>query len=384
MKKIFLLFTLLIATRMWAQQDLEVINIEHPALQAYMADSTYYYNDDIDVSVITKYADKNRYGTNLDRPQGKTITWTPEASVSDIKEIRITLSEHKDMSNAIICNTVENDVSSYTISNLFPNRTYYYKAEEFRYDGSVKLLTQGAFRTIGQVRMMRVEGAHNVRDIGGWPTQFGVPIKYGILYRSGHMDKVSPAGYHEFVENMGVTAELDLRGLLRNEPHLKHSMLGDTVQFMRIPADSYALGSQREVYARCLNWIIARMKEGRSVNWHCGVGCDRCGTLSFLIEGVLGVSEVDLCRDYELSCFRGYKRPRSHVGFRKVLPFIKKQGPEDDLAQCFYNYWVDCGVSKENLEYLRETMLDMGKNPIPSTEGGSKEGKTNPSTHSIE
>ena len=358
-KKIFLVISsLLVASLLRAQIDLEVINIEHPALQAYMADSTYHYNDSIDVTVITKYANKELYGTHLDRPQGKTLTWTPTTAANKIAEIRITLSEREDLCDSITCKPSANNVSSYTIRNLFPNRTYYYKAEEIHHDGSVALLAEGAFRTEGQVRMIHVDGASNVRDIGGWNTQFGVPIKYGILYRSGHMDTVSPAGYHDFVENMGVTAELDLRGLFRKEPHLKQSKLSDSIVFTRIVADSYALSSQREVYARCLNWIIERLKEGRIVNWHCGVGCDRCGTLSFLIEGVLGMNEIDLCRDYELSCFRGHKRYRGHVGFRKMLPFIKKQGPEDDLAQCFYNYWIESGVSAENLEYLRSVMLD--------------------------
>lgn len=358
MKKIFILFGLLIASQLWAQSELEVVNIEHAALQAYMADSTYHYNDDIDLTVITKYANREVYGTNLDQPQGKRLSWTRAAEPDEIAEIRITLSENEDLSDSLTYRPSQTDATSYTVHNLFPNRVYYYRAEEYHHDGSVALLEEGAFRTVGQVRMMRVEGASNVRDIGGWQTQFGKRIKYGILYRSGHMDKVSEAGKHDFVRNMGVTAELDLRGLFRREPHLSHSMLSDSVVFTRIVADSYGLSSQRAVYARCLNWIVERLKEGRSVNWHCGVGCDRCGTLSFLIEGVLGVSEVDLCRDYELSCFRGHKRYRGHVGFRKMLPMIKRLGHSDDLAECFYNYWVESGVPALNIEYLRTVMLE--------------------------
>ena len=358
MKKFFIFIGLLTASLMWAQSELEVINIEHTALQAYMADSTYYHNDSVDISVIAKYADREQYGRNLDRPQGKQLTWTPAADTSDIAEIRITLSERKDLRDSITYNPATINATTYTIYNLLPKRTYYYSAEEIHHDGSITQLCEGAFRTDGQVRMMHIEGASNVRDIGGWPTQFGFPVKYGILYRSGHMDNVSEASCHDFVENMGVTAELDLRGLFRKEPHLSHSRLSDSVMFTRIVADSYGLSSQRTIYARCLNWIVERLKEGRAVNWHCGVGCDRCGTLSFLIEGVLGVSEIDLCRDYELSCFRGHKRYRSHKGFRKMLPFIKQQGPEDDLAQCFYNYWVESGVPAINIEYLRTVMLD--------------------------
>ena len=83
---------MLVSCPLWAQTSIEVVNIEHPALQAYLADSTYYFNDDIDVSVIDRYADKELYGPHLDWPQGKTLTWTPVASPDRIAEIRITLS----------------------------------------------------------------------------------------------------------------------------------------------------------------------------------------------------------------------------------------------------------------------------------------------------
>lgn len=348
---------MLVSCPLWAQTSIEVVNIEHPALQAYMADSTYFYYDDCDVSVITQYADSDVYGPHLDWPQGKTITWQRIANVEHITEIRITLSNNLDFTDSLTY-FPDPSATSYTLYNFLPNLTYYYKAEERHLDGTSSLVTSGVFRTVGQVRMMRIEGASNVRDIGGWPTQFGVPIKYGIMYRSGHLDEVSPASNHDFIDNWHLGAELDLRGLFKNEPHLSKSQLREKFPFIRIAVDSYGLESQRKVYVRSLRWIINRLREGKVVDWHCGVGCDRCGTLSFLIEGVLGVSEVDLCRDYELSCFKGHKRPRGHVGFRKVLPFIKKQGPKDDLAQCFYNYWLDSGMTIKELNFLREKMLD--------------------------
>lgn len=356
MKQIILSFIMLVSCPIWAQTSIEVVNIEHPALQAYLADTTYDHNNDIDVSVIARYADKELYGPHLDWPQGKTLTWTPVAPTDRIAEIRITLSEDIDFRDSLTYFPATS-ATTYTIYNFIPNRTYYYKAEERHLDGTTSLLTSGVFRTEGQVRMMRIEGADNVRDIGGWPTQFGVPIKYGKLYRSGHLDEVSPASYHDFVENWQLGAEVDLRGLFKTEPHLSASKLGSKVRFTRVMSDSYALESQRKQYVRSLRWIIFQMRQGKVVDWHCGVGCDRCGTLSFLIEGVLGVSEADLCRDYELSCFRGHKRPRSHVGFRKLLPFIKQQGPADNLAQCFYNYWLDSGMTITELNYLRQEML---------------------------
>ncbi|MCQ2290369.1 MAG: hypothetical protein MJZ63_03720, partial [Muribaculaceae bacterium] len=97
MRKInFLLaFFILASTPLFAQGDIEVVNIENPAVQAYMADSTYYNNSDFRVSVISKYYNKELYGPDLDRPQGKKVTWTPTTAAENISEVRITVSENK-------------------------------------------------------------------------------------------------------------------------------------------------------------------------------------------------------------------------------------------------------------------------------------------------
>lgn len=356
MKKLTILLFLLLHVPMWAQDDIEVVNIENPALQAYMADDTYEQTDDYDVTIVADYADRELYGRELDRPQGKWVEWAPIASVDSLTQVRIRLSMYRDFRNATVHYPSSPQATSYQISNLYPDRLYYYQVEHLQGDSLVALLDEGRFRTIGQVRMIRVDGAHNVRDIGGWPTQFGVPIRYGALYRSGNMDRVTDEGRHEFVKNLGVRAELDLRA----ESRLSSSPLGDEVDFIRLITDSYtgAISSRRHEYVRDLKWIIARLREDKAVNWHCAVGCDRCGTLSFLIEGLLGVGEEDLCRDYELSTFRGHKRWRSHKGFRTMLPWIRSHGGSDDLAECFYNYWREGGMTEEELDFFRGYMLD--------------------------
>lgn len=338
-----------------ASDTLEVVNIMHPMLQAYMQDSTYYHHDSFDTTVIARYYQPEQE-RRLDHPQGKQVSWKRHLSSQDVSQISIWVSEQPDYRRAMTFTTRSVTDTTYVIRNLLPYRHYYYKVVEVAKDSTICTLTDGRFRTTGQVRMVQVDGARNVRDIGGWPTQFGIPIRYGLLYRSGRLDNVTDEGIHQLKVNLGVRAELDLR----KESRLTCSPLGDDVDFICLVTDCYAgyMARGKERLAEDLQWIVARLRENKSVNWHCAVGCDRCGTMSFLIEGLLGVSEVDLCRDYELSCFAGFKRPRSHKGFRTMLPYIKRQGPANDLAQCFYNYWLSAGVSKDDLDYLRSIMLD--------------------------
>lgn len=336
-------------------EQIEVVNIMHPLLQAYMEDSAYYFNANMDTSVIAQYYQPET-GKHLDHPQGKRVEWHPTLTSEQLRKVLISLSETPDYAESQTFYPSLSD-TAYVIKNLFPYRFYYYKVEEISQKNDTLLLVRGVFRTIGQVRMIRVDGVRNVRDIGGWPTQFGIPIRYGLLYRSGHLDKVTQTGIHLFKDNLNVRAELDLR----SESKLKSSPLGKDVSFIRLTSDSYTgyLQKGKKRLGEDVTWIINRLREGKSVDWHCAVGCDRCGTLSFLIEGVLGVSAVDLCRDYELSCFAGHKRYRYHKGFRTMIPWIQHFGPADDLAQCFFNYLLDAGVSRDDLHFLRSIMLDI-------------------------
>lgn len=338
-----------------AQSDIEVINIENPAVQAYMSDSTYYTDDNYTHSVITAYNNEVLYGPNRDWPAGKTVHWTLSTASENIKEVVVVVAEEPDFSNAFTFYPSSLTDTSYTILNNFPDCIYHYKVEEIHNDGSSVVLANGIYRTVGQVRMIQVLNNRNVRDIGGWPTQYGVPVQYGLLYRSGSLERITEAGRHAFVDNLGVMAELDLRA----ESRLTKSKLCDEADYLLLPHEGYMkdLKNHPDYFARDLRWIIGRLQEGKSVDWHCAIGCDRCGTVSFMIEGLLGLSEIDLCRDYELSTFSGYNRPRTPL--KQMINYIKTFGDPDDLAGCFYNYWLAAGMKSEELDFFLGVMLGL-------------------------
>ncbi len=359
MRKISLLLVLFIAFQVVAQDNIEVINIENRAVQDYMADAekTYTANSDYQVSVITKYNNTVKYGKKLYWPQGKLVKWTPSPSTT-IEKIIITASENPDYSDAYTFNPDNKTASSYEIRNLLPNRIYYYKVEEFLTDGSVEEKAHGLFRTKGQVRMIQVRGCSNVRDLGGWETQYGPRVRYGIMFRSGNLDHITSKGIHDFCENLNVRAELDLR---KEAASRTKSPMGADKEYLCIPHGGYlgAIKKRGSNYLQDLKWINERLEDGVSVDWHCAIGCDRCGTLTFLIEGLLGLSELDLCRDYELSTFIfSKKNKRARGSIASMISYIKKCGsPDDDLKTCFYKYWLSIGAKKKDLDYLIHTML---------------------------
>lgn len=355
MKKLAFLFAVLFSLCAWSQNHIEVVNIENPAVQAYMADSTYFYDNNFLNSVVTKYDNEAVYGPNRDWPAGKLVTWQRSTTLDNIADICITVSEENDYSNGFTFYPPSLEDTQYVIRNNFPDCTYFYKVEEIHNDGNIVLLNEGVYRTVGQVRMVQVLNNRNVRDLGGWPTQYGVPVQYGILYRSGSLDRMTPLGRHDFAENLGVMAELDLRG----ESRLTQSKLGADADFLLLPHEGYMkdLKNNPRLFAKDLRWIINRLQEGKSVDWHCAIGCDRCGTVSFMIEGLLGLYAEDLCRDYELSTFSGYKRTRGPL--KQMISYIQEFGEPDDLAGCFYNFWLSIGMKAEELDYFLGYMLGL-------------------------
>lgn len=366
MRNIALFILSLLTLQLWAQTDIEVINIENPAVQAFLADSTYWHDTDYRNSVILNYSDRDKFGgRRLDRPVGKELCWTPTTSASNIDQVLITVSEHPDFSDSWTHTTTEKTDTTFLLTNFFPHRTYHYKAEEIHTDGTRVLVAEGALRTEGRLRMIEVRnGCPNVRDLGGWPTQYGVPIKYGVLYRSGSLDRLSAEGRHDYAQNLNVRAELDLR----EESRLTKSRLGDDCDYMLIrhgvkDAGTNGVKNSQHLYAKDLQWVIDRVKEGKAVDWHCAIGCDRCGTMSFLVEGLLGMSEQDICRDYELSTLslgklkNGQQNKRTRSGLKGMFAHIRQFGPADNLALCFYNYWLEAGISDADLDYLLSVML---------------------------
>ena len=99
---------------------------------------------------------------------------------------------------------------------------------------------------------------------------------------------------------------------------------------------------------------------------HCQGGCDRTGTLSFQLLGLLGVSESDLAKEYELSSFSdvGFGRLRTttkavdtydYVGMVEAL----KAYSGGTITDKFYNFaTTGCGISADTITSFRNLMLE--------------------------
>lgn len=60
------------------------------------------------------------------------------------------------------------------------------------------------------VRFVALEGGRNFRDVGGYRTGDGHTVRWGVMYRSGSLGKLTPAGQAELAK-LGIVHQIDLR-----------------------------------------------------------------------------------------------------------------------------------------------------------------------------
>ena len=192
-------------------------------------------------------------------------------------------------------------------------------------------------------RLLRAGGVRNFRDLGGWRTTDGRRVRQNMVFRSaGLRDKskssgsffrkryepgarrVTAAGVETLRTDFGIRTDIELR-TLQDMAGVSASALGPDVRWVNVPMGAYAnnpLGMAgmdtdawgREPFARLFRVFAKR--ESYPVLMHCSGGRDRTGTLAFLLNGLLGVPEDDLCRDWESSVFSdaGMKFVSARIG----------------------------------------------------------------------
>ena len=189
-----------------------------------------------------------------------------------------------------------------------------------------------------------LEGAVNVRDVGGLPAQDGGQTAYGRLLRSENLQELSAADVSRLVDEIGVTTVVDLRttgevelegpGPLDAVPSVRHAYhpvlpeLGcrtDAVaealllkkreaDLSRFPDDimcGHYLGyleDRPEEVTGALRTIAT--SEGAAIV-HCAAGKDRTGVIVALALTVAGVEPEAIVADYMATEPNGWTRSSS-------------------------------------------------------------------------
>jgi len=164
-------------------------------------------------------------------------------------------------------------------------------------------------------RRVDLEGCLNFRDLGGYPTEDGRCLRWGLVYRSDALHHLTAADVGRLQGELGIVEVIDLRSSAELRSDGRGALAAATIDFHHVPlfdgqmtrpegwaavetlADRYVLLAEfaKEPIARVLDVLGA---EERPVVYHCAAGKDRTGVISAVLLGVLGVPDEVIVADY--------------------------------------------------------------------------------------
>lgn len=170
--------------------------------------------------------------------------------------------------------------------------------------------------------------------------------------------RVSKSECARWINQFGVKTELDLRseGETRG---MTGSPLGSSVEWIRVTCLAYQNihnAKGREGIREVLRVMLDSTKY--PLVFHCIGGRDRTGTIAFLLNGLLGVAEEDLFRDWESTGFCLSNMGFQHKG--SFIPLVQSfdQYPGQTLNARIEAYIKSLGFTGTEIERYRAFMLE--------------------------
>lgn len=259
----------------------------------------------------------------------------------------------------------ENATGSYIIKNVSPN--------------GARLSVVGSNDDTTVSRIVKPTGtvrfidslARNARDLGGWPCDGGT-VKYGLLYRTAFLSG-SDAAYNNksvYIDRLGVMHEFDLRGSESVESSYfpvghYHSYSGG-IQYDLVVTGT---GGYDSLIKELLTDVMNAAIHNEPALFHCSMGCDRTGTLAFYLECILGMSDVDIDIEYELSSLFDdgnseqsyYYRTRTDQVSGSRWTYLKNKFnsyPGSTISARVIEYLFSIGISAGLMNSFRVAMCD--------------------------
>ncbi|MCU0597738.1 MAG: tyrosine-protein phosphatase [Desulfobacterales bacterium] len=276
------------------------------------------------------------------------------------------------------------------ISENEPHIRYYYRLED-----------DNGYSLMAAERRVYLEGAVNFRDIGGYLTQDGRRVRWGKVFRSDGLSRLTDHD-HRLMKNMGIRRIIDFRtpAEIESSPdrlpadgsmsHVNLAVTHGTIDFVEalkrlkkgdstwLTPDFMVNGYVNNIdqFAHVWGSVINQVaiSDGDPVLFHCTGGKDRTGTCAALILLALGVPEETVVDDHQLS----------NIYIADLLPAvyasIASYGVDPDLVFPYLTAPRDCilavldhisekygsasdylatkaGVSRDTQESLKKKML---------------------------
>ncbi len=287
----------------------------------------------------------------------KNTCWWPNNSITTLTgEIKV-----YDQNNNYLLK-----IDSSKLANvLIPGNSYYLK------NGNT---TEHIIVNKNAYRMIKVDGIPNIRDLGGMSASGGT-IKYGLLYRGSNPNRngsVAASVFKQIGINMIVdlrrddTAELKAKKQKEDISPLKDNKITKVTKGVNSYPSSQSTGNKSgdQLNRIAVRYIMERIVNGNKIYYHCAVGKDRTGTVSYLIGAILGADSNSLLKDYSLSYLSYPKGGDSlhYDKFNNLVNYINKTYKGDNLEAKAINWLLyeskDKNADINLVNKFRSKMID--------------------------
>ncbi len=239
-------------------------------------------------------------------------------------------------------------------------------------------------------RRILVDGCHNFRDLGGYPTADGGALRWRQLFRADGLHSLTPRGIAMLREELSLGDIVDLRSSHELELDGRGPLADEPIRFHHLPLFDGATGDQRErpVGANLADLYFGMIEFAREplarvittlartdspAVFHCAAGKDRTGVVSALLLSLLGVRDEIIVADYAASreaLDAIVARLMSSEGYKEMLaelpPDTMHADPETmdgflarvgEKYGSMVEYARDIGIVEEDIARLRERLV---------------------------
>ena len=316
-------------------------------------------------------AERKRIAKFGDRPQKTLLSWTCTLPAATGTVWSVKVRRAKD---GKVVFTEKTHKASLEIDNLEIACDYKWRVKGVV--GGAPLRAEGTFRTEDMApRLIHLSRVHNMRDLGGRVGLNGRRVRQGIVYRSAGLnanarkskskDGMVPGAvtltdksraYAKGV--LGIRTDLDLRSD-RECFGMTGSPLGPEVKWIKISSSAYSgmgKNSGKEAFAKVFRVFLD--EKNYPIDFHCIAGADRTGSLAFILNGLLGVDEEELWRDWEVTAFQKEKLDFGHRTRFSKLVKVFDAFPGANINEKIVAYVKSAGFTDADIEKFRAIMLE--------------------------